>query len=149
MSIFWTWWPQQWGVGLGLTLPTSSHKMQNIFSQFFLTISCQIVFLFLESIYLTCFFHFSTSQLVLELFQHSWLSILNFEKYFSITRTIFFSKQVWTIFETKYQCSFSFWPKITNTFVLLLEPLMRSPLTLWKGCENFINYGHSQYCEWP
>jgi len=27
--------------------------------------------------------------------------------------------------------------------------VLLSPLTMWKGCENVSNYGHSQYCEWP
>ena len=34
-------------------------------------------------------------------------------------------------------------------FASILEPLIKSPLTLWKGCKIVINYDHSQYFEWP
>ena len=30
-----------------------------------------------------------------------------------------------------------------------LEWIIRSELTLWKGCEKFANEGHSLHCEWP
>ena len=30
-----------------------------------------------------------------------------------------------------------------------LEWVVRSELTLWKGCESLANEGHSQYYEWP
>jgi hypothetical protein len=33
--------------------------------------------------------------------------------------------------------------ELTNS--LGLEPLIVSPLTLWKGCENVSSGGHSQY----
>ena len=30
-----------------------------------------------------------------------------------------------------------------------IEWVISSELTLWKGCENLANEGHSQYREWP
>lgn len=38
---------------------------------------------------------------------------------------------------------------LPNPMCLLLELLIWSLFTLWKGCENISNDGHSQYCDWP
>ena len=36
------------------------------------------------------------------------------------------------------------WIEAQINFIRNLEPLVRSPLTLWKVCDNVVNYDHSK-----